>query len=81
VGYLITAFTSSFKQANVMFPTTLTIKERQVLSLVAMGLTTKEIADRLNLSHHTIESHRRNMLRKWAVKNSVELVQKANMIS
>lgn len=64
-----------------MFPTTLTIKERQVLSLVAMGLTTKEIADRLNLSHHTIESHRRNMLRKWDVKNSVELVQKANITS
>jgi DNA-binding CsgD family transcriptional regulator len=63
-----------------MFSLTLTLKERQVLSLVAMGLTTKEIADRLNLSHHTIESHRKNMLRKWEVKNSVELVQKANGI-
>jgi DNA-binding CsgD family transcriptional regulator len=63
-----------------MFSLTLTLKERQVLSLVAMGLTTKEIADRMNLSHHTIESHRKNMLRKWDVKNSVELVQKANGI-
>ena len=72
--------TSSVKLSNVMFSITLTLKERQVLSLVAMGLTTKEIADRMNLSHHTIESHRKNMLRKWNVKNSVELVQKANAI-
>ena len=61
-----------------MFSVTLTTKERQVLSLVAMGLTTKEIADRLHLSHHTIESHRKNMLRKWDAKNSAELIQKAN---
>jgi DNA-binding CsgD family transcriptional regulator len=63
-----------------MFSITLTLRERQVLSLVALGLTTKEIASRMNLSHHTIESHRKNMLRKWDVKNSVELVQKANAI-
>jgi DNA-binding CsgD family transcriptional regulator len=59
---------------------TITLKERQVLSLVAMGLTTKEIADRLNLSHHTIESHRKNLLRKWEAKNSVELVQKTSSL-
>ena len=59
---------------------TITIKERQVLSLVAMGLTTKEIADRLSLSHHTIESHRKNLLRKWEAKNSVELVQKTSAL-
>ena len=53
-----------------------TVKERQVLSLVAIGLTTKEIADRLNLSHHTIESHRKNLLRKCEAKNSAELIQK-----
>jgi DNA-binding CsgD family transcriptional regulator len=57
---------------------TITFKERQVLAMVAMGLTTKEIADRLNLSHHTIESHRKNLLRKLSAKNSPELIQKTS---
>jgi DNA-binding CsgD family transcriptional regulator len=59
---------------------TLTVRERQVLALVGLGLTTKEIADRLCLSHHTIESHRKNMLRKWDAKNSAELLWKASTI-
>jgi DNA-binding CsgD family transcriptional regulator len=54
----------------------LTIKEKTVLSLVSSGLTTKEIADTLNISHHTVESHRKNLLRKCGAKNSAELVQK-----
>ena len=56
-----------------------TSKERQVLALVSMGLTTKEIASRLNLSHHTIETHRKNLLRKYEAKNSAELVQKNSL--
>jgi DNA-binding CsgD family transcriptional regulator len=59
---------------------TLTMRERQVLALVGLGLTTKEIADRLCVSHHTIESHRKNMLRKWDAKNSAELLWKASTI-
>lgn len=54
----------------------LTVKEKTVLSLVSSGLTTKEIADALKISHHTVESHRKNLLRKCGAKNSAELVQK-----
>jgi two-component system, NarL family, response regulator NreC len=57
--------------------TTFTFKEKEVLALVSSGLTTKEIASRLNISHHTVETHRKNLLRKCEAKNSVELVQKA----
>ena len=56
-----------------------TSKERQVLALVSMGLTTKEIAGKINLSHHTIESHRKNLLRKYEAKNSAELIHKTTM--
>ena len=54
----------------------LTQKERTVLSLVSSGLTSKQIADQLNISRHTVESHRKNLLKKCAAKNSAELVQK-----
>lgn len=57
-----------------MYPTT--VKEKEVLSLIAVGLTTKEIAGRLNISHHTVETHRKNLLRKCEAKNSAELIQK-----
>ena len=53
-----------------------TNKEREVLALVSSGLTTKEIADRLNVSRHTIESHRKNLLKKFQAKNAAELIQK-----
>ena len=58
---------------------TFTFKEKEVLALVSSGLTTKEIAFKLNISHHIVETHRKNLLRKCDAKNSVELVQKAFM--
>jgi len=54
-----------------------TSKEKEVLSLISTGLTTKEIAAQLNISHHTVETHRKNLLRKGEVKNSAQLVQMA----
>ena len=58
-----------------MYP--FTFKEKEVLSLISMGLTTKEIAGKLNISHHTVETHRKNLLRKCEAKNSAQLVQLA----
>jgi len=55
----------------------LTPKEKEVLSLLADGLTTKEIAHQLSVSFHTVETHRKNMLSKFNVKNTVHLVSKA----
>lgn len=54
-----------------------TSKEKEVLGLISIGLTTKEIAARLNISHHTVETHRKNLLRKGDAKNSAQLVQMA----
>ena len=42
-------------------------KEREVLQLVAEGLKTRDIAQRLNLSVKTVESHRRNMMKKLQI--------------
>lgn len=39
-------------------------KERQVVQLVAEGVKTRDIAQRLNISHKTVESHRQNIMKK-----------------
>ncbi len=53
---------------------TLTNREREVLKLVVAGHTSKVMADMLCLSPRTIDHHRSNLLRKFDMKNSVDLV-------
>jgi DNA-binding NarL/FixJ family response regulator len=45
----------------------LTAREREILSLIAEGLSNKEIAGRLRLSLHTVKNHIHNLLEKLAV--------------
>jgi DNA-binding NarL/FixJ family response regulator len=56
---------------------TLTARETEVLRLVARGLTARQIASRLTLSHRTVENHVQNTLRKLQLHNRVELVRYA----
>ncbi|WP_244215824.1 response regulator [Pedobacter kyonggii] len=51
-----------------------TKREKQILQLIAQGKTTASIADELFLSPLTVETHRRNMMQKLDVKNSIELI-------
>jgi DNA-binding NarL/FixJ family response regulator len=44
-------------------------RERDVLVLVARGLANKEIADKLNISIHTVMSHRKNIAHKTGIKS------------
>jgi DNA-binding NarL/FixJ family response regulator len=53
----------------------LTEREREVLRLVAEGLTTKEIAGRLDISVRTVESHRANLMRKLDLRSVARLTQ------
>jgi len=55
----------------------LTPREREVLHLIAEGLTTKEIARRLDISTKTAENHRGHVLEKLDVRNTAELVRYA----
>jgi len=55
----------------------LTPREKEVLQLVVKGLTSKKMAENLNLSQRTIDHHRSNLLRKFNRKNSVDLVNYA----
>lgn len=55
----------------------LTERETDVLRLVAKGLTARQIADRLVISHRTVESHVQSTLRKLQLHNRVELARYA----
>jgi DNA-binding NarL/FixJ family response regulator len=53
----------------------LTERETDVLRLVAKGLTAKQVADRLVLSHRTVQNHVQSALRKLQLHNRVELTR------
>jgi DNA-binding NarL/FixJ family response regulator len=53
----------------------LTKREKQILEFIAEGLTNHEIAARLFLNSTTIDSHRKNMLTKFNVKNTAALIK------
>ncbi|WP_255951033.1 response regulator [Streptomyces odontomachi] len=55
----------------------LTDREREVLRLVAKGLSYKQIAERLVISHRTVQNHVQNTLGKLQLHNRVELVRYA----
>ncbi|HEX2133188.1 MAG TPA: response regulator transcription factor [Actinophytocola sp.] len=55
----------------------LTQRETEVLRLVAKGLTARQIASRLRLSHRTVENHVQSTLRKLQLHNRVELARYA----
>lgn len=55
----------------------LTERETEVLRLVAKGLSYKQIAERLVLSHRTVQNHVQNTLRKLQMHNRVQLVRYA----
>jgi len=53
----------------------LTKREKQILELIGEGLTNHEIAAKLYLSSTTVDSHRKNMLTKFNVKNTAALIK------
>jgi DNA-binding NarL/FixJ family response regulator len=53
----------------------LTKREKEILVLIAQGLTDKEIAEKVFLSALTVTTHRKNILSKLGLKNKVELTR------
>jgi len=55
----------------------LTTRERQILQMIAEGLTAKEIASQLNISLKTVDAHRSNIMSKLQINNLPGLVKYA----
>ena len=63
----------SEENSEGMLINSLTKREYQILKLIALEYTTKKICDTLFISVSTVETHRKNLLKKLKVKNSVGL--------
>lgn len=55
-------------------------REREVLDLLSNGKSSKEIASALFITERTVETHRKNMIEKANVKNTVELITYASSL-
>lgn len=53
----------------------ITPREKEILKLIALGYTTKEIAEKLCLSYHTVDKHKKNLRNKLKLKNQSMLVK------
>ena len=54
----------------------LTERETEILHLIQKGLLSKEIAHKLQISIHTVNIHRQNLLHKLEAQNSIEAINK-----
>lgn len=59
----------------------LTLREKEVMQLVSEGFSSKEIAAKLFISRHTVESHRKHILHKLSVRNAPQMVHECVMSS
>jgi DNA-binding NarL/FixJ family response regulator len=57
--------------------TSITKREKQILLMISEGKTSNQIAQELFLSNLTVDTHRKNMLQKFRVKNTAELIKEA----
>ncbi len=71
-GYIDKVPRSSHGSASLLTP-----REREVLQLVAEGMSAKEVAVHLNMSVKTVETHRRNMMVKLNTRSIAELTKYA----
>ncbi len=55
----------------------ITPQEKSILELIGQGFSTRKIAQVLKISFHTVQSHRRSLLKKFDAGNSAELIRKA----
>lgn len=76
--------TNAIEKSTVRTKITLTKREREITQKIAEEMSNQQIAEQLNISLRTVETHRRNIMQKLNVKNAVSLVRYAvqhNLVS
>jgi len=74
--YVIQGFLESKQGTNPTMPfSRLTSREREILQLIAEGLSTKQIAQKLNIATNTAHVHTNNIMQKISIHNRTDLVR------
>jgi DNA-binding NarL/FixJ family response regulator len=74
-GSVVRDYVDKMAVEEAMSPAALTAREREVVQLYAEGRTTKQIAEGLNLSVKTVETHRRHIMEKLDITSIAELTK------
>lgn len=74
-SYLSTEASLSMRQQQSALPVAITRREKEVLALIADGLTNTEIAEKLFISIPTVNTHRKSLLEKFDAKNTATLIK------
>lgn len=75
--YLSDEAASALKKNETSEMPVITRREKEVLSLIAEGMTNGEIAEKLFISSATVDTHRKNLLVKFQTKNTASLIKTA----
>ena len=62
------------EQSEKVVSDDLTEREKEILALIAKGNSTQQISDFLHVSVHTVNTHRKNIIKKLKIKSPVELI-------
>ncbi len=76
-GYYYSGSIASLMMKNMSSKDLLTRREKEIIKLVVDEYGNKQIADKLFISEHTVEAHRKNIFRKTNSKNVIGLIKYA----
>jgi two-component system NarL family response regulator len=68
------------KRVSIVKAVRMTMREREIIALIANGLTNKQIAERLNIATFTVKSHVHNILEKLALHSRLQIAIHADDI-
>lgn len=78
--YLINTITGEKQLLVIDEGNILTEREKIVLQMIQSGKSSKMIADRLEISKHTVDRHRQNIIAKLRVNNTTQACHKAKRL-
>lgn len=79
--YIARQVIGSFQKPSVKDENSLlSLREKEVLELLAKGLLYKEIADQLGVTHETVKKHLKNIYQKLHVQNKIEALNKFRLL-
>jgi DNA-binding NarL/FixJ family response regulator len=75
IDEIVRKYESFIEPHKFVQPTRLTEKEKEILLLISNGMTSNEIADKLNIGKRTVDSHRLNIMQKLNLNSLPELIK------